>query len=49
GPKLVARFMDELRAEHLGLKRKARRGPSVREELQAAYEAVVAGKGRRRS
>jgi len=47
GPKLVARFMDELRAEHLGMKKKARRGPSVREELQAAYEKVVA-KGRRR-
>lgn len=49
GPKLVARFMDELRAEHLGVKKKGRRGPSVREELQAAYEAVVAKKGRRRS
>ncbi|MEX1152490.1 winged helix-turn-helix transcriptional regulator, partial [Parvibaculum sp.] len=48
GPKLVARFMDELRAEHLGARKKARRGRSVREELQAAYEAVVA-KGRRRS
>ncbi|MEQ9226770.1 MAG: helix-turn-helix domain-containing protein [Parvibaculum sp.] len=47
GPKLVARFMDELRAEHLGMKKKARRGPSVREELQAAYEKVAAKKGRR--
>lgn len=47
GPKLVARFMDELREEHLGQKRKSRRGPSVREELQAAYEKVVARKGRR--
>ena len=47
GPKLVARFMDELREEHLGVKKKPRRGPSVREELQAGYEAVVA-KGRRR-
>jgi DNA-binding HxlR family transcriptional regulator len=45
GPKLVARFMDELREEHLGIKRKSRRGPTVREELQAGYEAVVARKG----
>lgn len=49
GPKLVARFMDELRAEHLGTAQKGRRGPSVRAALQAAYEAVVARKGRRRS
>lgn len=48
GPKLVARFMDELRAEHLGQPRARRRGPSVREELQAAYEEVVARKGRRK-
>jgi len=47
GPKLVARFMDELRAEHLGTAKKGRRGPSVRAALQAAYEAVVARKGRR--
>lgn len=47
GPKRVARFMDELRAEHLGVKKKAGRGPSVREELQAAYEEVMARKGRR--
>lgn len=48
GPKFIGRFMDELRAEHLGVPRTRRRGPSVREELQAAYEAVVAKKGRRR-
>lgn len=47
GPKLVARFMDELRAEHLGVRKKPRRGPSVRDELQAAYEKVVTRKGRR--
>lgn len=47
GPKLVARFMDELREEHLGAPVKRRRGPSVREELQAAYEDVVARKRRR--
>ena len=41
GPPLWDRFMDELRAEHL-----AERPPpvdSVRAELQAAYERVVAG------
>lgn len=48
GPKLVARFMDELREEHLGIKKKRRRGATVREELQAGYEAVVAKKGRGR-
>lgn len=48
GPKLIARFMEELREEHLGQPAKRRRGPSVREELQAAYEAVVAKRGRRR-
>ena len=49
GPKLVARFMDELREEHLGQPAKRRRGLSVREELQAAYEAVVARKKGRRN
>ncbi|MFN3512345.1 MAG: winged helix-turn-helix transcriptional regulator [Phenylobacterium sp.] len=40
GPPLWERFMDELRAEHLG---DADPGSSqVRAELQAAYEAVVA-------
>lgn len=48
GPKFIGRFMDELRAEHLGVPRKRRRGPSVREELQAAYEEVMARKGRRK-
>lgn len=48
GPKFIDRFMDELREEHLGQPAKRRRGPSVREELQAAYEAVVAKRGGRR-
>jgi hypothetical protein len=48
GPKLVSRFMDELREEHLGIKTKRRRGLTAREELQAAYEEVVTRKGRRR-
>jgi DNA-binding HxlR family transcriptional regulator len=41
GPKLWAAFMEELRETHLGVKRK-KRGPTVGEKLQAAYEAVVA-------
>ncbi|MFC3078810.1 winged helix-turn-helix transcriptional regulator [Phenylobacterium terrae] len=43
GPKLWDRFMDELRAEHLGAP--ANPGPTVREELQAAYEEVAARAG----
>jgi DNA-binding HxlR family transcriptional regulator len=41
GPALWERFMDELREEHLGTPSQ-RHGPSVREELQAAYEAETA-------
>jgi DNA-binding HxlR family transcriptional regulator len=41
GPKLWAEFMDELCEMHLGMKRK-HKGPSVFAKLQAAYEAVVA-------
>ncbi len=41
GPKLWAEFMDELRVLHLGMKR-SKKGPTVFERLQAAYEAVVA-------
>ena len=41
GPKLWAEFMDELRENHLGVKRRKRTGPSVGERLQAAYESVV--------
>ena len=43
GPKLWDRFMDELRAEHLGAP--VPNGPTVREELQAAYEEVAAKAG----
>jgi DNA-binding HxlR family transcriptional regulator len=43
GPKLWKRFMAELREEHLGAPRPTRgKGASVRKQLQAAYEAVVA-------
>lgn len=41
GPKLWADFMDELRALHLGAKRRSK-GPSVFMRLQSAYETVVA-------
>jgi DNA-binding HxlR family transcriptional regulator len=44
GPKMWAEFMDELRATHLGVKRRRKAGPSVGERLQAAYERVVARK-----
>jgi len=40
GPAMWARFMDELRAIHLGATRPP--GPSVLDELQAAYLAVLA-------
>jgi DNA-binding HxlR family transcriptional regulator len=40
GPGLWERFMDDLRSEHLG--RPAPNGPTVREELQAAYEEAAA-------
>lgn len=42
GPKLWAEFMDELREEHLGMKRKGKPRVPVFARLQAAYEAVVA-------
>jgi DNA-binding HxlR family transcriptional regulator len=42
GPKMWAEFMDELRETHLGVKRRNKTGPSVGEQLQAAYERVVA-------
>ena len=45
GPALWERFMDELRAEHLG-KTIALEGPPVRQTLQAAYEDVMARKAR---
>jgi DNA-binding HxlR family transcriptional regulator len=47
GPKMWAEFMDELREAHLGLKRRRKPGPSVGERLQAAYERVMAKKGKK--
>ena len=41
GPKMWAEFMDELRERHLGIKPRRKRGPSVGERLQAAYEKVM--------
>jgi DNA-binding HxlR family transcriptional regulator len=46
GPALWARFMDDLRATHLGVPRR-RRGPTVQEELRAAFEAVRAKRARK--
>jgi DNA-binding HxlR family transcriptional regulator len=47
GPKMWAEFMDELRETHLGVKRRKKTGPSVGERLQAAYQRVMARKGKR--
>jgi DNA-binding HxlR family transcriptional regulator len=47
GPKMWAEFMDELRETHLGVKLRRKSGPSVGEQLQAAYERVVARKGKK--
>lgn len=49
GPKMWAEFMDELREIHLGVKRRKKAGPSVGERLQAAYERVLAKKGKKRN
>jgi hypothetical protein len=49
GPAMWEQFMAELREVHLG-EPTNRKGPSVAEQLQAAYEKVrarQAGKGRR--
>jgi DNA-binding HxlR family transcriptional regulator len=46
GPKMWSKFTDELREIHLGVKRPKKAGPSVGERLQAAYEKVVARKGK---
>lgn len=43
GPPMWERFMAELREIHLGTPPARREGPTVAEELRAAYEAVVAG------
>lgn len=48
GPPLWQRFMDELKAEHLGAGAAPADGPPVRPFLQAAYEKVVARKARER-
>ncbi len=40
GPDMWARFMADLRCEHLGA-RKRRQGPTVADELQAAFEALA--------
>jgi DNA-binding HxlR family transcriptional regulator len=47
GPKMWAEFMEELRETHLGVKRRRKAGPSVGERLQAAYEKVMARKGKK--
>ena len=39
GPGMWSRFMDDLRCEHLGVRRK-RKGTTVAEELQAAFETL---------
>ncbi len=46
GPKMWAKFMNELREAHLGLKRRRKNGLSVGERLQAAHEAVLRKKKR---
>ena len=48
GPQMWAEFMDELRETHLGApaRRRTEPGGSVAARLQAAYEAVVAGRSR---
>ena len=47
GPKMWTEFMDELRATHLGAKRRRKARPSVGERLQAAYQRVAAKKGKK--
>jgi DNA-binding HxlR family transcriptional regulator len=46
GPKMWAEFMDELRETHLGLKRRSKKGASISERLQEAYQRVMARKGK---
>jgi DNA-binding HxlR family transcriptional regulator len=44
GPRMWEQFMDELRVRHLGaVVRRRPRGPSVHEQLEQAYAAVVSG------
>lgn len=52
GPPMWAAFMDELRERHLGARPHAQKkgGPSVSEQMQAAFEAVCASrKGARKA
>jgi DNA-binding HxlR family transcriptional regulator len=42
GPRMWAEFMDELRETHLNVPPRKRKGPSVGERLQRAYEETVA-------
>ena len=44
GPAMWEAFMDELREAHLGIPRPRPDAPSVAATLQAAYEAVLAGR-----
>ena len=43
GPAMCERFMAELRERHLGRPAEPRRGPTVHEQLEAAYRKLVAG------
>ena len=47
GPAMWGRFMSELAHTHLG-RRNRRKGPSVAQQLQAAYDAVCAQRSRRK-
>jgi DNA-binding HxlR family transcriptional regulator len=47
GPKMWTEFMDELRATHLGVKRRTKAGLTVAEQLRKAYEDVVNRKAAR--
>jgi len=43
GPAMLRRFMDELREEHLGQPARRRHRTTIRERLQAEYEALADG------
>jgi hypothetical protein len=43
GPVLIVRFMDELREAHLGIPLPDADRPRTCEQLQAAYDAAMAG------
>jgi DNA-binding HxlR family transcriptional regulator len=46
GPEMWEQFMAELRVEHLGASPPPGQGPTVRERLQAGYQAVMAKKAK---